>query len=54
MKNIMVSGGFDPVHVGHIQMIQEAAQSPSTTFRTDGADGTALRDVGAKSFRILV
>lgn len=22
----MVSGGFDPVHVGHIQMIQEAAR----------------------------
>ncbi len=25
-KTIMVSGGFDPVHVGHIQMIQEAAE----------------------------
>ena len=25
-KKIMVSGGFDPVHVGHIRMIQEAAQ----------------------------
>jgi len=23
---IMVSGGFDPVHIGHIRMIQEAAQ----------------------------
>jgi cytidyltransferase-like protein len=23
---IMVSGGFDPVHVGHIRMIQEASQ----------------------------
>ena len=25
-KSIMVSGGFDPVHVGHIRMIKEAAQ----------------------------
>ena len=25
MKKIMVSGGFDPVHIGHIQMIREAA-----------------------------
>lgn len=23
---VMVSGGFDPVHVGHIRMIQEAAE----------------------------
>ena len=26
MKRIMVSGGFDPVHIGHIQMIEEAAR----------------------------
>ena len=26
MKKIMVSGGFDPVHVGHIRMIEEAAK----------------------------
>ena len=25
-KTIMVSGGFDPVHVGHIRMIREAAE----------------------------
>jgi len=25
-KIVMVSGGFDPVHVGHIRMIREAAQ----------------------------
>lgn len=24
--SVMVSGGFDPVHVGHIRMIQEAAR----------------------------
>jgi cytidyltransferase-like protein len=26
MKTIMVSGGFDPVHIGHIQMIKEASK----------------------------
>ena len=26
MKKIMVSGGFDPVHIGHIQMIEEASK----------------------------
>ena len=25
-KIIMVSGGFDPLHVGHVQMILEAAR----------------------------
>jgi len=25
-KTIMVSGGFDPVHVGHLRMFQEASQ----------------------------
>ena len=24
MKKIVVSGGFDPVHVGHLQMLEEA------------------------------
>ena len=26
MKRIMVSGGFDPVHVGHVRMIEEASR----------------------------
>ena len=25
-KTIMVSGGFDPLHIGHLRMIKEAAQ----------------------------
>mgnify|MGYP006397629597 FL=1 len=25
-KTIAISGGFDPVHIGHLQMIQDAAQ----------------------------
>jgi len=28
-KQIMVSGGFDPVHIGHIQMIREASRRGS-------------------------
>jgi len=26
LKQIMVSGGFDPIHIGHVQMIQHAAK----------------------------
>ena len=26
MKRVMVSGGFDPIHVGHVRMILEAAK----------------------------
>jgi cytidyltransferase-like protein len=26
MKRIMVSGGFDPIHVGHVKMIQDASR----------------------------
>ena len=26
MKTVMVSGGFDPIHGGHVQMIRDAAQ----------------------------
>ena len=25
-KTVMVSGGFDPVHVGHVRMIREASE----------------------------
>ena len=30
-KNIVVSGGFDPLHVGHLRMMQEAAQHGKLT-----------------------
>ena len=30
-KNIAVSGGFDPLHVGHLRMMQEAAQHGKLT-----------------------
>jgi len=26
IKHIMVSGGFDPVHIGHVKMIEKAAE----------------------------
>ena len=26
MRTIMVSGGFDPIHVGHVRMILDAAK----------------------------
>lgn len=26
MKTVAISGGFDPLHIGHIRMIQEAAK----------------------------
>jgi len=26
MKRIAVSGGFDPIHIGHVRMIQEASK----------------------------
>jgi len=26
MKKVAVSGGFDPIHVGHVRMIQEASE----------------------------
>lgn len=33
-KTVMVSGGFDPLHIGHVQMIQEAARY-GLPFHTD-------------------
>ena len=30
-KSIAVSGGFDPLHVGHLRMIQDAAQHGNLT-----------------------
>jgi len=30
-KTIVVSGGFDPLHVGHLRMMQEASQHGKLT-----------------------
>ena len=34
------------------ELIREAVESPAARFQTDGADGTALRDVGAISHKL--
>ena len=34
------------------QMLEEALESPAIGFRTDGADGSALRDVGAIAHKL--
>ncbi len=34
------------------ELIQEACENPAARFQTDGADGTALRDVGAISHKL--
>tara|TARA_Y100000310_G_C20125841_1_gene553567 strand:- start:51 stop:242 length:192 start_codon:yes stop_codon:yes gene_type:complete len=39
-KVVMVSGGFDPIHVGHVRMILEAAEYGHVWLRfgTDNTD----------------
>ena len=32
IKTIAVSGGFDPVHIGHVRMIQDAAKHGTCGF----------------------
>ena len=42
---VMVSGGFDPVHVGHIRMIQEAAEYGDVIIVAN-SDGWLFRKKG--------
>tara|TARA_R100000808_G_C2147197_1_gene155134 strand:- start:2286 stop:2786 length:501 start_codon:yes stop_codon:yes gene_type:complete len=44
-KTIIVSGGFDPVHVGHVRMIQEAAKHGDVTVVIN-SDAWLLRKKG--------
>ena len=37
-KKIVVSGGFDPLHVGHLRMMQEAAQHGKLTVIINSDD----------------
>jgi len=37
-KTIVVSGGFDPLHVGHLRMMQEAAQHGKLTVIINSDD----------------
>ena len=41
-KTIVVSGGFDPLHVGHLRMMQEAAEHGKLTVIIN-SDGWLLR-----------
>ena len=44
-KKIMVSGGFDPIHIGHIRMIKDAARW-GTVIVTINSDEWLIRKKG--------
>ena len=43
-KTVMVSGGFDPVHIGHIRMILDASKYGDVTG-VDDHDGTVCEAI---------
>jgi len=43
---VMVSGGFDPMHVGHVRMIQEAAREFGNVIVAVNSDDWLLRKKG--------
>ena len=45
-KYVMVSGGFDPIHVGHVRMIQEAARHGDGLYVVLNSDDWLLRKKG--------
>ena len=45
-KYVMVSGGFDPIHVGHVRMIQEAARHGDGLFVVLNSDDWLRRKKG--------
>ena len=45
MKKIAVSGGFDPIHIGHVRMIQEASKHGSVVVIAN-SDEWLLRKKG--------
>ncbi len=45
-KYIMVSGGFDPVHVGHLRMFQEAAKLADGLYVVINSDDWLMRKKG--------
>ena len=45
-KFIMVSGGFDPIHVGHVRMIQAAAQQCDGVYVVINSDEWLLEKKG--------
>ena len=49
MKHIAISGGFDPIHVGHLRYIQAAALLGKVTVILNG-DSFLLRKKGYRVF----
>ena len=45
-KFVMVSGGFDPIHVGHVRMIQEASRHSEGLYVVLNSDDWLLRKKG--------
>ena len=43
---VMVSGGFDPMHIGHVRMIQEAAREFGEVIVAVNSDDWLLRKKG--------
>ena len=43
---VMVSGGFDPIHIGHVRMIQEAAREYGEVIVAVNSDDWLLRKKG--------
>jgi len=43
---VMVSGGFDPIHIGHVRMIQEAAREYGDVVVAVNSDDWLLRKKG--------
>ena len=43
---VMVSGGFDPIHIGHVRMIQEAAREFGDVIVAINSDDWLLRKKG--------
>ena len=45
-KYVMISGGFDPIHVGHVRMIQEAARYADGLYVVVNSDDWLMRKKG--------
>ena len=45
-RYVAVSGGFDPIHVGHVRMIQEAASMGSGVIVIANSDNWLMRKKG--------
>ena len=51
-KTVMVSGGFDPVHAGHIRMIREAAKYGDVIIIANSDDWLYRKERGLYSWNM--